>query len=235
MARGTSLLELVNMLRNDVGRSSDVSVGVADLPELKQRVNATYEFLYLDYDWPHMRQFFTRIPLNANQRYYDLPATLDYDRIERVVVWFNGRPIEVSRGIAHEEYTSFDSEDGETSAPVLKWDVRYTDNKEQIEVWPMPSSAGQQLEFVGIKKFSRLVNDSDICVLDDMMVVLRASAEILSRQGSKDAGLRLQEAIQYYDTIKRRAKGAARIRRVGQGNNGLAPLGGAPHFYVTVR
>jgi hypothetical protein len=235
MARGTSLLELVNMLRNDVGRSSDVSVGVADLPELKQRINATYEFLYLDYDWPHMRQFFTRIPLNATQRYYDLPATLDYDRIERAVVWYNGRPIEISRGIAHEDYASFDSEAGETSAPVLKWDVRYTDNKEQIEVWPMPTSSGQELEFVGIKKFSRLVNDADICVLDDMMIVLRASAEILSRQGSKDAGLRLQESQLYTASIQKRTKGASRIRRVGQGRDNLSPIGGTPHFYVTVR
>jgi hypothetical protein len=91
------------------------------------------------------------------------------------------------------------------------------------------------MQFVGFKKFVRLVNDGDICLLDDNMVVLRASAEILARQGSKDAPARSTEAKSYYDLMKKRTKGAARTRRVGQGNPGFAPQQGPPHFYVTVR
>ncbi len=239
--RGTSFGTLVTMLRDDVGRSPDVSVGVADVPALKQRINEAYEFLYEDYDWPHLRVFYPHISLAYQQRYYDLPVVgtyqLDYERVERAVVWYNGRPVEIERGIAHEDYWSFNSEASppETSAPVLKWDVRFTGTKEQIEFWPTPSDNSQQIQFVGFKKFVRLVNDADLCLLDDNMVVLRASAEILMRQSSKDAPVRLQEAQQLYDLRKRRSKGAARTRRLGQGNPGLAPQNGPPHFYVTVR
>jgi hypothetical protein len=239
--RGTQFLQLVTMLREDVGRSPDVSVGVSDVPSLKQRINEAYEFLYADYDWPHLRVFYPVTQLNYQQQYYDFPVVgtfqLDYERVERVVVWYNGRPVPVERGIAHEDYFSFDSQatPPETSAPVLKWDVRFTGTKEQCEVWPVPSDSSQTLQFVGFKKFVRLVNDGDTCLLDDNMVVLRASAEILARQSSKDAPMRATEARDYYELIKRRTKGAARTRRLGQGNPGLNRQSGPPHFYVTVR
>jgi hypothetical protein len=233
--RGTQFGTLVTMLREDVGRSPDVSVGVADVPALKQRINEAYEALYADYDWPHTKQFFSHITLNAGQRYYDFPTTLDYTRVERAVVWYNGRPFPLEREIKHEDYFAFNSENNETSAPVQKWDVRFTGTKEQCEVWPMPSSSGQELQFVGYTKFVRLVNDIDQCLLDDQMVVMRASATILARQNSKDAPVRLQEAQQLYNLIRRRSKSSSRTRRVGQGQAGLNRQGGSPHFYVTVR
>jgi len=177
MARGSQFLTMLTMLRSELGRSDNVAVGVADMPQLKQKINAVYEQAYADYDWPHLVTHFTKIPLAAGQRVYDVPSTLDYDRIMGTFIWWNQKCSPIKRGISINDYNAFSSPDNERSSLVMKYDIRFTGSTEQVEVWPIPSDDDtQELQFVGIQKFAKLVNHADVCKLDDSYVVLMAAA-----------------------------------------------------------
>lgn len=207
MARGTQFGTLKTMLRNELSRSNTAGgSGVADFNQLGQVLNRHYESLYADYDWPHLRVTFDRIALAAGQRYYDFPATIDYERIEQVVVWQNGKPIPIDRGIELNDYAAYSSEDNQRADPAQKWDVRNTGTKEQIEIWPLPASNALSVQIVGIKKFVRLVNDSDKCLLDDQLVVLFAAAEIAAGQEGADAPAKLSAANRLYMRLRGRTK-----------------------------
>ena len=177
--RGTTLLELLTMVRSELGRSENPGTGASDVPEIKRKINRVYEGLYLKYDWPFLNTHFDKIPLAAGQRYYDFPDALDYDRVEAVFIWWNLKCDPIKRGITPDDYNTFDSTNDERSSLVMKWDVRHTGTREQCEVWPMPSdNTSQELQFVGLRKFARLVNNADRCRLDDNLVALFAAAAV---------------------------------------------------------
>lgn len=185
MARGTQFLQLVEMLRNELNRSTQVSVGVADVPRLKYQINKAYAALYDAHDWPHLRTEFPKLALAAGQRYYDMPAGLNVDRIESVTNWWNARPHPITRGINLDDFNAYDSTSDERSGPVLKWDIRYTDPAEQIEVWPIPAGNDQSIQFIGFQTCPKLVDDIDTCRLDDYLVVITAAMATTSDKDDK--------------------------------------------------
>lgn len=154
-----------------------MSVGVDDLDRLKQTLNRIYEQEYEDHDWPHLRRLFTAVSLPAGSYLYDFPSDLNFERVERAVVWYNSLPHECVRGIGFDEYSQYDSLSDERSDPVQRWDVRDVAGATQFEVWPIPSTA-QTIQFQGIRSISRLVADADVCLLDDNLIILGAAAAL---------------------------------------------------------
>lgn len=220
MARGESFLELQVMLREELGRSTDVSVGVDDLPGLKRQINKAYANLYISTDWPFLRRVFPRITLSAGQRYYDLPTDLNVERIEIVNAWWNGLPTPVERSIEFENYASYDSEADERSDPVISWDIRDDAGTAQIEVWPIPASNAQTLQIIGIRSAPKLVNNEDLCLLDDELVVLHAAAGQLRRQKSADADDTAAQAARRLQLLTGRSSGGgAKSYRMGVGDD----------------
>lgn len=183
--RGKQYTQLISDVRAELRRNNDPGVRAADLPSIQQAIGRAYESLYDEYDWPHLRQVFPRIALSAGQRYYDFPDDMDFDRMDKVVVWRDGLPFPICRGIGFEEYAQYDSENDDRSDPVVKWDVRWVSTAEQIEVWPLPASNSQELQFVGITKFEQLVDDADLCRLDDNIVVLAAAISLETNKVAK--------------------------------------------------
>lgn len=214
MARGTQLLELVRMLRSEIGRATNVAVGVDDVAELKTKLRRQQELFYDSFDWPFLRQVFTAKDMQAGERYYDFPAETNVDRIERVVVWFSNLPRPITRGIGFAEYAIYNSEDDVRTDPVTRWDVRWTGTVEQMEVWPIPSSNDQTVQCSGIRALRPLINDAHVCDLDDQMIVLAVAAELLGKQGDKSAPLVLKAAEARANRMKGRssAGGADRVR-----------------------
>lgn len=186
MARGTQFLTLVTMLRAELERSVSPAVGLEDLPVLKQKLARNYETLQDNYTWPHLHREFDRVTLAAGQRYYDVPATVNFDRLDNVVVWWSGLAYPLIRGIRFEDYNAYDSTRDERSGPVEKWDIRFTGVKEQLEFWPLPNDDDQSVQFTGQAKLPRLVNDIDPCFLDDHLVVLFTAAELERDRGQKE-------------------------------------------------
>ena len=207
--RNSQFLTLVTMLRNELRRSGDASVSESDLDSLRRVINRNYEILYADYDWPVLRRVYPSVPMQAGLYLYDFPDDLDPERVEAVVCWFNGQPEPVERGIGFDEYAIHDTEDDDRSSPVQKWDLRSVDPASvQYEVWPIPDGSPTYVQMRGYRKFARLVNDIDRCLLDDNLVVAFAAAELLASQGSEDADSKLQAARTLYNRIRARMKGA---------------------------
>jgi hypothetical protein len=192
MARGDTLQQLVSDLRDELRRANTPSAGPTDTASLRRTINHVYDLVYASFDWPHLLRYFDKITLNAGQRYYDPPAGLDYERLQQAVVWWNGLPEPLARGISFDDYATYDPAADERTSPALKWDVRFTGSTEQIEIWPLPDSGAQSIQFAGIQKIERLVDDNDICRLDGEIIVLYAAAELLPKDSSdKTAKLQL--------------------------------------------
>lgn len=221
MARGTQFLQLVTMLRAELGRSTSPALGVADVPTLKQVINRVYETLYEKPVWPHLRAEFAKITLSAGQRYYDMPALLNSDGVEKAVVWWSGEPYPLGKGIGFEEYAAYDSTIDERNSPAAKWDIRWTGAADQIEIWPVPADDQQTLQFIGRTKFARLVNDADICRLDDNLVVLSAAAAIAVSRKSNDAAMFAGDAKMRFDDLLANGHATDDTTRMGLG--GMAP------------
>lgn len=219
MARGTQLLQLVENLREEVGRSASVSVGNSDLGALKQKLRRNQELLYDEYDWPFLRQIFPAKYLLAGERYYDFPVGLNLERVESVELWYSDLPRPIERGITPREYAIYNSDADVRQEPAMAWDVRWTGTKEQIEIWPLPVSNAQYLQFTGIRNLRPLVKDSDVADLDDQTIILFTAAEILARQANESAPVVLKLAQARLGTMKKRVKGASRTRRMGMGGS----------------
>lgn len=204
------------MLRAEAGHSVSVAAGVDNAPALTQKLRRAQVLLYDDYDWPFLRETWT-IDLQAGQRYYDLPQNpngdrLDMERIERVTIDYSGRPVPLERGINDEQYAQTNSDNGERAGPCRRWDIkRTTAAAEQIEAWPIPVDNTNIMGFKGIRRLRSLINPEDQCDLDDQLIVLTAAAEILARQGAKDAPLVQQAAGARLKQLKARTKGASRM------------------------
>lgn len=217
MALRTQLLQLVTMLRDETHRSNSVAVGVDDTPMLKQALRRWQNTLYDKHDWPHLRTVFDRFTLNADQRYYDFPDDVNFDRVEQVAVWQNGVATPIGRGIGFDEYSIHDSEGGITCDPVLRWDIRWTGTKTQCEVWPIPSSSDYEIQFIGIRQLrNNLIKNADRAELDDHLIVLFAASELLPK-GSELAKQKLTLAVDRLNTLKANAAKTHVTYRFGSG------------------
>lgn len=217
MARGKQLLQLVQDLRDEVGRATSVAVGVDDLSGLKTKLRRTQEFFYDEFDWPFLRQVFPLKALQAGEKYYDFPTSLNLERVEEVALWYGNLPQPLTRGIGSQEYAIYNSNNGVTQEPAMRWDVRWTGTKEQFEIWPIPSSNTQSVQFTGIRNLRALTQDSDVADLDDRLLVLTVAAEILTKQGNESASLVGALAKQRFNRMKGRSLSASPTRRMGQG------------------
>lgn len=233
MARGKQLLSLIAQLRAETGRSQDVSVGVDEVENLKVIIQRTQETLYEEYEWPHMRVQKT-ISLSAGQRHYDLPTGLNFDRIQDVKLKYNNVYVDLERGITFDDYSIYDSNAAtpERSFPTLKWDIRDTGSGEQVEVWPIPNQSASLYMF-GTKNLSDLIQDSDTADLDDRLIVLFAAAEILARQKSADAKIKLSQAERRLTMLRRNSQAGSKTVQVGLGNRNLQTTRGKTTVIVS--
>lgn len=223
MALNQQFSVLISQLRSELGLSDAASTSVANDEPLKQTIKRTYEQLYDEFDWPHLK-FRQRVSLQAGERYYDFPTSINYDRLIEVVVWYSGLPHPIARNIGSEHYSSFDSEGGDRSEPALAWDFRANENATsaapQFEIWPVPNSNDMEIEFTGIRKIDRLVNDADICRLDDNLVVMFAAAQLLRRKKAPDADDMAALAAKRFNTLTGRSAKVGRPRyRLGLGDS----------------
>lgn len=204
------------MLRDELGRSESVSVGVSDRPRLVNAINRVYSGLADDHDWPHLRKTFDKIKINAGQHLYDFPTDLNYDRVEQTRIWWNATPHPILRGITLDDYVVFDTTANVRSDPVMKWDVRrVVAGKEQVEVWPIPAGA-QAMQFIGFIKTPKLINDSDVCLLDDNLVTLYAALRFI--KDPKEKQIAMGEAKDKLDTLRSNVHSSDDSIRMGLGS-----------------
>lgn len=105
MARGTTLAELVTLLKSELRLATSDALNVNTLPSLKHYIAATQKRLYDEYDWPHLKVRKEKA-LRAGQRLYDPPDGMGLESIEDVFVFWGNvwGPDALCRGIRPEHY-----------------------------------------------------------------------------------------------------------------------------------
>lgn len=200
MARGTTLGQLVNMLRAECGDATSAALGQNTLPRYKQVLQRTQEFLWNDHTWPHLRVWREEV-LQAGQRYYSWPSDLDFNRIEadKTAVRYDDTWRPVLYGIDPEHYNAQDPELDERDDPVIRWQAYESD---QFEVWPLPATNGLRMRFYGIRKLNPLIADTDRADLDDNLIVLFAASEIMAKKRGGDVDVKGAAAKRLYERLK---------------------------------
>lgn len=201
--RGTTLTQMVSDLRVEARYDPNPALSVNIVPLLQRTLKRTQEFLYDEFDWSFLKV--TRdIVLEAGSRYYDFPADLNLERVQRVDVLYSDQWRPVCRRLDLDHYNAHDSDDGERQDPVQIWDIRDTGDGPQIEVWPIPATA-TTLRLTGIRALKPLVEDGDRADLDDMMIVLYAAGELLAAAKDDLAEAKFSQAKARRDTMQARS------------------------------
>lgn len=206
MARGTQLGTLVDMLRKEVGDATNAALGANAVDHYKQVIRRIQEQLFDEHDWP-FKKIKRNIQMQAGVRYYAFPSDLDPDRVNKVEYRNGSQWGEVCFGIDEEQYNAIDSDAGEREDIVRRWDFAENDT---FEVWPIPTTTGQtlptglenNLRMRGTKKLNPLVSETDRAELDDLLIVLTARAEILTRRKAADAKDAQNTAARRLATVK---------------------------------
>jgi len=186
------------MLNAECGEEMDETISPARVAINNQLLNNQQSFL--DNQHAYLRGK-VRVSLAAvvGQQYYDVPAGIDMDRLEKPEFTnLSNFRYRISFGIGQEDYNIFRSDLGVKASPVMKWDLVNVAGVLKIELWPLPSVA-QTIELAGLLPLTQMVNDSDTCVIDDLILVLFTAAELLARHQSADAqakGAKAKAALQ---------------------------------------
>ena len=241
MALRTTLVNLLDDLRAECRMSLNPAHNTQDRDRQVKMLQRKQEWLWNDFDWPHLRveRF---VDLQAGQRYYDLSAArdaegnlrgdLDIQRQMFVQVRDSAAYRNMQPHIGAPQYAVHDSELDMRSWPVTHWRIS---EDEQMEVWPIPDqnvfpdTLDGRVKVTGIRKLRPLIADTDRADLDDRLIVLHAAAEILAADGAKDAQIKLDQANALYLKLR----GQLTPRRIHQnmfttGTRGNTPRRGRP-------
>ncbi|MFY9292822.1 MAG: hypothetical protein WAP03_19325 [Methylorubrum rhodinum] len=204
MARGRLLTTLLDDFRAECRLSLNPAQNAQDRQRQVRHLQRVQQWLYDDFDWPHLRVERT-LRVEAGVRYYSLSDDIELERLREVQVRDASRWCICAPGIDVAQYAAYDSDEDERSWPVERWAIR---ENAQIELWPVPDRTSAAtgfdgtLRLIGIRRLGRLVDDSDTADLDDRLIVLFAAAEALAANGAKDAGVKLDAAQRLYTKIR---------------------------------
>ena len=203
MARGKTFGQIVTATRAEAGHSTSASAGRNLADQIKHTVRRVYERLHGDFPWPHL--FVTRdITLEEDSVHYAFHPDLDTDRVGRAWHKMPGESYWrlLEYGIGADQWSRPPGD--AASDPVLRWQ-RFDDD--MIEVWPRPATGGGVLRMEGMSMPRPLLEDGDKVDLDDQMIALYAAAELLARQRSADAELKLDQATARYTRLRGQVAG----------------------------
>lgn len=208
--RGKTLDNLIEAVRAECRLSTDNSRGLENREYLTQVIRRNYEVLWGEYDWPHLavHREDCYITLQSGQRYYDLPANVDVETIKNAYTNFGNVWIPLTYGIDLSTYNLINSEADFRADPVSRWMIR---DENQIEVWPIPASNGNKVGISAKRAFVPLTAGSDRVELDDILIILFTSAEILAANKAEDAKKKEQMASARLLKLRARINSHSRV------------------------
>lgn len=208
MARNTTLQVLLDDLRAESGHSVQANLGKATESMMLTLLNRVQRRLWEDFSWPFLHVS-KDILMAAGQRYYDVPTGITLERVESAQFKWGSRWEKVIYGIAPVHYSQTDSDQDVRSWPIQRYEA-HGDVEGQIEVWPIPDSNGNAttgdgtLRLDGVRTLNPLLAKTDTADLDDQLIVLFAASELLARQKSPDAQMKMGQAQSHYTKLKGR-------------------------------
>lgn len=210
--RFMTLPEMLNDLRAETGVSQNVAHGVASIEPQKQLLRRVQEDLYIAHDWPYLKTYADK-SVNIGDRYLALPDTFEFSGVEAIYtkdVANKWAPVEY--GIGPADYNHLDpTVTADRRFPVERWNIYLQSTGDvsyrMFEIWPVPDKAAV-LRIYGRRAILTLDDaGTNKSTLDGPMIVLFAAAEILARQKSEDASLKLQKALDRLKWLKGRYAG----------------------------
>lgn len=189
MPRNARLGDVIEIVRDEARLSSNTSRGTDHRTSIVRKIKRVQYELADAWSWPFMQiqRSDATLTMSAGQRYYDFPSLLELDGTETLWTKFGSEWIPLGRGISPQDYNAQDSDADARADPPEKWDAY---GETQFEIWPMPASnLTDGLRFVGQKKLTDLVDDDSRLDLDDYLIALKVTAEILAANGQKDAAV----------------------------------------------
>lgn len=235
MARGTTLIKLLDMLRSESKVSNNPAHNSSTREAAVNLLQRTQEWLWDDFMWPHLiveRTF----QVQAGQRFYDTPSDIDIDRIQKIEAKHDTHWYELAAGIDTCHMNTYDSDIGERAWPVRRWKIS---EDEMLELWPIPDTNAEAegyegtIKVTGTRRLKPLVADGDRADLDDRLITLYAAAEMLASSNPKLSQMKLQQANNMYSKLR----GALLPRRkfkMFQKPDDRTPLRGPPSIYYRV-
>lgn len=185
MARGKTFGQIVDATRAEARMTNNPAAGLNANQNVRQVIARTYENLWDQTDWPHLEAAF-EIQLQAGQQFYDIPSGVRAERLSEKAgyAYYPGdarRYPVTSKDIGWSEYNELEpSVSTQRLDPMRFWCLRADD---RIEVWPVPATGWPTVQnslfLRGIRNVDPLVDDGDICQLDDRLVTLFAAAELM--------------------------------------------------------
>lgn len=200
MALGVSFGTIINNIREESGISTVNTSNVDHLTKIKRKLKRHYTSLLDEYDWKHLDLKIgeASVQMVAGQRYYDFPSNVNVNKITAAWFYWGNQWLQLEEGITPPDYNAKDSDLNERSDPGSRWAWR---DESQFEVWPLPASAEGKVSFEGQRAAQEYVEDDDLCDLDDVMLQLYVSAELLIKVSKDESEALIAQANKRRDRM----------------------------------
>lgn len=190
-------------LRSEVLIEARVSTTSGQSPQMTDRIKQLLNRFERDYAtrlrWK-TRTFEDDVTLVADAQFGLLPTGMTFTMVRSVWCAYGSEWLPVTHGIGRVERSIYP--DTVRASPIRRWEIQSA-NPLQYEVWPRSAQA-ETLMFTGERAAGAMSGDSDTCVLDGDMLVLRAAAEILKPTDMKDAQDKARQAEELCFAIQAR-------------------------------
>lgn len=234
MALRTTLEQLVEMVRDETKSSSNSSRGTDHLAYIERLIKRHYQTLTDgEFEWSFLKveRGDAQKVLEAGSRYYDFPIAMDSANYTVKAFHFcNNIWSELTYGIDFKDYNQMNPDMNQRSDPTLKWRII---NERQFEVWPLPATNGNLVEFTGMRKPEALTSNTSRADMDDQLIVLGVAAEILEDMKAGSGAVKAAAYTRRFGVLRRRY-GGGRVRvRMGMGVQG--PTRRPADYIIAVR
>ena len=219
MALRTTFGQLVEMLRDECKISSNSSRGSDHLAYLQRLIKRHYESLVDEYEWSFLKvdRGAAQKVLEAGERYYDFPIEMSVQDTIKAFHFYGNVWVELQYGIEFSHYNQLNPDMDQRSDPQLRWQIK--DGK-QFEVWPLPASNGNLVEFTGMRAAEALTSNTSRADMDDQLIVLYAAAEVKEDQKQGTGLVKAQAASRRLSQMREKYGGGRRRVRMGMGQQG---------------
>lgn len=173
------LKKTLGEIRSDIqirlGFAMAGQAGIVNSSLIDSMIRSAQEQLYVQFDWAELKAVYER-PTGSAQQYYDYPVDCNIERITGLYVIWGGRHIPLTEGILASD----------RDVPSGDVPIKY-ERRDQLEVWPIPSSYSYTLRFEYIKTLSPLVVNSDRTSLPSEIIYLHALSNAKAHYRQPDA------------------------------------------------
>lgn len=211
MRIGVPLSTLRKEVQLEAGISTKASHAIQNTEKLNHLINRVERVTYGMDDWPSL-MIEEEVAVIADAQFVSLPTGMTFAMINDVWTAYGDDWIRLTHGIGIAERSTYS--DTERASPIMRWEIRAPGNVD-FEVWPRSASA-ETLRFTGMQVLGGMSKDSDTCVIDADVLVLRCAAELLAKDEKADAGIKLETA---------RALTVSLLKRLGSNKTDSINLG----------